>query len=143
MAKTYEEFKQEVEEIESKVLVKPRSLSKSEKAGHRFPHTRVNKKWKKKWKEFCKYDMDWDYFYFLEMVVRKLEFMREYFIKDSYLTGESKNTIVDSLTKTLEVGHKLVTQDYDEYDEKSFQEEKKDVQEFFNLIGEYCLTWWD
>lgn len=69
--------------------------------------------WKKEWGPFIKYDADWDGSYLLELIIYKLEKM--YIGLDVYSdeVREDLNKRLETLKKTIDLGKKIQTYNYD------------------------------
>lgn len=98
-----------VDRIYNKQLKQIQKAHKPEKWERRRPYN-----WKKEWGPFIKYDADWDGAYLLDLIIFKLEKM--YIGLDNYSNEvrEDLDKRLAVLKKTIELGKKLQTYDYDE-----------------------------
>ena len=87
-------------------------VTKSERSGHQIADLEKHRKWKKRWKEFCKYDHDWDSTFLYEIIIRKISLMHEYFVKYSFICDEEKEEIIKSMDHVLEVGKRIMADEY-------------------------------
>lgn len=71
-----------------------------------------NPTWKKEWLPMVKYDHDWDWAYFLDLIIYKLEKMRLSLIMFGSGVREWRERIDKELTETIELGKKLQNHDY-------------------------------
>lgn len=87
-------------------------VTKSERAGHQIVDLEKHRKWKKRWKEFCKYDHDWDSTFLYEIIIHKIALMREYFTSHSIICDEEKNAILEKMNAALSVGKRIMEDNY-------------------------------
>ena len=80
-----------------------------EKYNRRKPYN-----WKKEWGPFIKYDGDWDYAYFLDLIIYKLE--RMYLALEVYSSEveESLNKKLKVLKEIIDLGKKIQSYKYEE-----------------------------
>lgn len=81
---------------------------------------RVNKNWKKRWREVVKHDFDFDWGFMLDILLRKIDLMLAYYAgRDNCAQIDSSRlSIVRELTDVSELGHRLKNEDYyDPFDE--------------------------
>lgn len=98
-------------------------ITKSEKAGHISRDIKKHPHWKKRWKEFCKYDMDWDYIYLFEIIIHKLELMYEHFKK--YNCEATEDLPMVSLKNCIEIGKRILADEYGDEADKFMLEIQK------------------
>lgn len=100
-------------------------VTKSEKAGHSMRDLEVNKNWKKRWKDFVKYDYDWDGTFFLELVLYKLKLIQKRYNSEAmanFMAEESLAPIQKSINECVELGEKILKDEYDTESSKYLKE---------------------
>ena len=73
-----------------------------------------NPYWRQQWKDFIKYDHDWDWSYFYEMIIYKLEKMKIYLEINCHCVDEQKKEILDSLDQAIKLGKAARETDFTE-----------------------------
>ena len=131
----------------------------------------INPEWKK-WSKYLKSDDNSDYINLIRLLVKKLDFMRQY-----YMTSDNsdRDNILTGLNKCYNLGFKILTNDYhtesDEFfmeygkphwlidiinDELTIEEStwlakleyedtnyQNDIKQFFKYIGDNIIDWWE
>lgn len=86
--------------------------SKSYLSGHIVQDLHKHSKWKKRWKEFVKYDMDWDFLFLIDLNLKKLTLMQDYFRKHAFLEEKRIESIVEEMEEVIQIGKKIREEDY-------------------------------
>lgn len=124
-SKSFFESLRDVLKYETKLQHK---VTKSEKAGHAFRDLKKHPDWKKRWRDFCKYDMDWDWLFMVELLVHKLTLMKEYYKNLKHMADDEKENIVQTLEQCIEIGNRVISEDYNQ---ESLQ--------FFKKVAKYTV----
>ena len=71
-----------------------------------------NKNWRKRWLDTIKYDQDWDFAYFFDIIIKKLELTKETLEKTDYLANEEKEEMLEQINEVLTIGYRIKEDDY-------------------------------
>lgn len=77
---------------------------------------RKNKDWKKRWKTIVEYDQDWDWRYFLDIILHKLYLIQSRYTEDpskTHLAEEELEKIRKPLAEVIAAGERIRKDDYD------------------------------
>ena len=110
------------------------AVTKSEKAGHLMRDLDKNKNWKKRWKDFIKYDYDWDGVFLLEIIMHKLKLIQERYNSDKmsdFMAEESLKPIQDSINECVELGEKILNYDYGAVSDQYLKDNTNNGHELF------------
>lgn len=73
---------------------------------------RKNKDWKKRWLNVVKHDQDWDWVYFMEIILHKLELVKERWESGAVLVcEEERNQILERVNHLLLLGREIISAD--------------------------------
>ena len=99
-------------------------------------HHNYNKNWKKRWKNVVKNDQDWDFDFFLKIVVHKLELMYDYYknCEDCVIDDESRNSISEEIGHAIELGKRVIADDFYYSVHEKFSEYCKVVKHEDNCV---------
>ena len=78
------------------------------------PHPYINKDWKKEWGPFIKYDADWDGAYLLDLIIYKIEKMKQAQLCFSMIVQEELDEIIQAMDKAIALGRKIQDHDYEQ-----------------------------
>lgn len=78
-----------------------------------------NPNWRKRWLEIVKYDQDWDWRYFMRIIMRKLLLIRNRWTDPELVNVcyEDRIKMVDRIQRLLSLGHSICCETTDEWDE--------------------------
>ena len=71
-----------------------------------------NRNWRKRWLDTIKYDQDWDFGYFFDIIIKKLELTKETLEKTDYLADEEKEEMLEQINEVLTIGYRIKEDDY-------------------------------
>ena len=71
-----------------------------------------NKNWRKRWLDTVKYDQDWDFDYFLDIMIKKLELIKKSLEEVDYIAKEEKEEMLEQINNTLAIGYRIKENDY-------------------------------
>ena len=89
-----------------KYLAEVRKIQKSHMSKDEWnDKERINKDWEKIWLPFIKYDHQWDYAYFLDMMIYKLELMRTSF--KYFCSHVDQEEMISQIDEAIALGKKI------------------------------------
>jgi len=91
-------------------------------------------------------DRQWDYSFFLLILIRKLELMKKHIYSDDCCAYVGMEIDYENICKALDLAKRLYNDDYClmyEDFKQCYEEKEKDLEELFKIIRDNLTAWWD
>jgi len=78
------------------------------------PRSYVNSQWQAEWKDFIKYDMDWDHGFLMDLILYKLQKMKAWFSRFGMTAEEERGKIAAEIEEAIRLYNYAQDTDFDD-----------------------------